>query len=144
MPGRCSCPGSSCGCTIQAGPGIVVTGTGTVDSPFEVAVDTRSVTIDQSSAGALDLSQFRGDAVVNVNLAANVTSIILPDVPGTRIELVLTQTVAGRTVVWPASVKWPGGTQPVLSTVAGRIDWISLRQVTATQWLGRTLGIGMA
>lgn len=143
MPGRCSCPGSSCGCAIQAGPGVRVAGTGTVDTPFVVSLDTRSVAIDQSSAGALDLSSYSGDPVVNVNLLANVTSVLLPDVAGTRIELVLTQGAASRTVVWPASIKWAAGSAPVLSTVVGRMDWISLRQITATQWLGRVLGAGI-
>jgi hypothetical protein len=32
----------------------------------------------------------------------------------------------GRTVTWPANVKWPGGTAPTLSTAAGAEDIISL------------------
>jgi len=31
-----------------------------------------------------------------------------------------------QTVTWPATVKWPGGTAPTLSTAAGAIDLISL------------------
>lgn len=143
MPGRCSCPGSSCGCAIQAGPGIQVEGTGTVDTPFIVSIANRSISIDQSSQGALDLTPYFGDPVVNVSLGANVTGVLLPDAAGTRIELVVTQGAASRTIVWPTSIKWAAGAPPVLSAAVGQTDWISLRQVTASQWLGRVLGSGI-
>lgn len=35
---RCNCAGSSCGCSIIAGPGAIVTGTGSANNPYTVSV----------------------------------------------------------------------------------------------------------
>jgi hypothetical protein len=41
------------------------------------------------------------------------------------------------TVAWPASVKWPGGTAPTISTSNDAIDLITLSTIDAgTTWLG--------
>ena len=43
------------------------------------------------------------------------------------VQLILVQDATGsRTVTWPATVKWPGGTAPTLSTGAAAVDIISL------------------
>ena len=43
------------------------------------------------------------------------------------VQLILVQDGAGsRTATWPATVKWPGGTAPTLSTASGAIDIVSL------------------
>jgi hypothetical protein len=48
-----------------------------------------------------------------------------PSGPG-RYQLMLVQDATGsRTATWPASVKWPGGTAPTLSTAANAIDIIT-------------------
>jgi hypothetical protein len=45
---------------------------------------------------------------------------------GGKYDLILTQDGTGsRTVIWPASVKWPSGTAPTLSTAPGAVDTIS-------------------
>lgn len=45
---------------------------------------------------------------------------------GTTLVLKLTQDGTGsRTATWPATVKWPNGTAPTLSTAAGSVDIIS-------------------
>lgn len=61
---------------------------------------------------------------------------------GTSVALAVTQDATGsRTVTWPSSVKWPGGTAPTLTTTASAIDWIQLDCVDGTNWYGRTLGL---
>lgn len=44
------------------------------------------------------------------------------------LTLAITQdATGGRTVTWPASVKWPGGTAPTLTTTGGKKDVITFR-----------------
>lgn len=138
MPGRCSCAGSSCSCSVVAGNGIQVRGTGSNDNPFivELAATPSTITID--SAGPLDLSAFTGIASVLVTLNANATSLVLPTQG--IIELAVLQGTGGsRTITWPAAVKFPGGTEPVLSTAVGRYDWVRL-VYAGNVWLGQLVG----
>ena len=45
---------------------------------------------------------------------------------GGKYDLILVQDGTGsRTVTWPASVKWPGGTKPVLTSTANATDTVS-------------------
>ncbi|WP_448191260.1 hypothetical protein [Azospirillum sp. sgz301742] len=65
--------------------------------------------------------------VFPVSLTANVTSIVLQNVPATgrHVEILITFTqdaTGGRTVAWPASFKWPGGTAPTVSSTASAAD----------------------
>lgn len=45
-----------------------------------------------------------------------------------------------RTVTWPASVEWPGGTNPVLSTIGGRADKF-IFTADGTYWYGSVGGL---
>jgi hypothetical protein len=61
-------------------------------------------------------------------------------------ELVLTQDGTGsRTVTWPGSVKWAGGTPPTLSTAADAVDRLVFSSVDGgTTWYGNVVGLGYA
>lgn len=137
MPG-CNCAGASCGCRIQAGQGAVVTGTGTASNPFVISTAITAFTIEQGSDGPLDLSSYAGDVAVTVNLNANVTSITLPDAPGTRLEIFFALGTAGATISWPAGVRWVGAA-PSAPTTVGQALWTTLRQA-AGFWAGMTVG----
>jgi hypothetical protein len=51
-------------------------------------------------------------------------------------------TGGGRTITWPASVKWPGGTAPTLSTAVGARDLIVLETVDGgTTWFASLAGL---
>jgi hypothetical protein len=60
--------------------------------------------------------------------------------------LVLTQDATGsRSATWPASVKWPGGVAPTLTTTPGKTDIVTL--ITYDQgaaWRGFTSGLNYA
>ena len=57
------------------------------------------------------------------------------------VQLILVQDgVGSRTATWPATVKWPGGTAPTLSTAAGAIDIISLVWDGAAYYGSSSLG----
>lgn len=77
-----------------------------------------------------------------LTLSGNITALTLPQpTPGRRLELMLRQdATGGRTVAWPASVKWPAGAAPVLTATASRLDWVELRAIDNSQWLGRVIG----
>lgn len=139
MPG-CNCPGQSCGCAIQAGSGVRVAGVGTAKNPFVVSLDNAPVTIDQTAAGALDLSSYSGDRIITVNLQQNATSVILPNAPGTRLELLVVTPTVGRTVTWPAGIRWAGGNAPAAIGTAGKANWVALHQA-AGFWVGALLGV---
>jgi hypothetical protein len=78
------------------------------------------------SAGALTLNLDTG-SVFDVVLTANVTSLILANPPATgragSATLILRQdATGGRTLAWPASVRWAGGMPPVVTPAANAID----------------------
>lgn len=60
--------------------------------------------------------------------------------------LILTQDTTGsRTVTWPASVDWAGGTAPTLSTGANDVDVLTfLTTDGGTTWLGFSAGLDMS
>jgi hypothetical protein len=91
---------------------------GNEDSSFTSASVSGSVTVDLDTA-----------RVHRLTMTGNVTSVTFSNVPtsGTAagLTLYLVQDGTGtRTVTWPASVKWPGGIAPVLSTAASAVDVI--------------------
>lgn len=145
MPGGCGCGGSSCGCSIIAGPGLIVTGTGNSSAPFQITLAPTANTVNVTVAGPLDLSSFGGYSTVLVNLSANATSVVLPTAgvaPG-RIDMLVQQGAGGsRLITWPAPIVWPGGTEPVLTTTNGAIDWITLIQAGGI-WAGVRTGANL-
>lgn len=62
------------------------------------------------------------------------------------LDLLLTQdATGGRVPTWPASVKWPLGTAPVLSTAAGSVDHLVFFTVNGgTTWYGNLVAKGYA
>lgn len=98
----------------------------------EITKYSESDSSPSSSSGTLTLDMDNGN-IFNVTLTENVTTLTISNVPptgGVNIVLVLTQDATGsRTVTWPASVKWAGGTQPTLTTTANAIDIITMFSV---------------
>jgi hypothetical protein len=82
-----------------------------------------------------------------ITLTANCTFTLTGAQTGqvTMLELVLAQdATGGRTVTWPASVRWVGGA-PVLSTAANAVDRVTLTTYDGgTTWYGDLTGKGYA
>ncbi|MDB5162667.1 MAG: hypothetical protein JWO54_287 [Candidatus Saccharibacteria bacterium] len=82
--------------------------------------------------------------VFNVNLTAAVTFSFAGAVNGTSSSfgLHITQGSGGNySVSWPASVKWPDGTAPTLSTQAGSTDILVFESINGgTTWFGSFVG----
>lgn len=84
--------------------------------------------------------------VHTATLDANCTFTLTAPASGTScvIELYLTQDGTGsRTVTWPGSVVWVGGSAPTLSTAAAAVDRIILETLNGgTTWFGVMVGSG--
>ncbi len=97
-----------------------------------------ALTIDASSTSGW---------VKTITLTGNCTFALTGATSGraTTLELVLTQDATGsRTVTWPTTVKWSGGS-PTLSTAAAAVDRVVLVTYNGgTTWLGDLVGKGYA
>ena len=87
----------------------------------------------------LDLSSYVGDLVITVNLSANVTDIILPNAPGTSLDLIFVLATAGRTV---AMTTPPRGQALIAPGTVGKANWFQLRQTSAF-WASVIFGINI-
>jgi hypothetical protein len=94
-----------------------------------------------SSSGAAKTIDLEDANVHDVKLTANCT-LTFSNPPasgkGGSFTLILRQDGSGsRTVTWPASVKWPSGTEPTLATDANDLDVLSFVTVSGgSTWLG--------
>lgn len=86
--------------------------------------------------------------VYDTTLTANVTVTLVAGSAGSVSELSIIHrqdATGGRTVTWPASVKWPNGAAPSPNTAVNAINIYSLFTVDGgTTWFGFLAGRGMA
>ncbi len=60
---------------------------------------------------------------------------------GCSFAVYLRQAAANRAVVWPASVRWSGGTAPTISTTANAVDIVVFESIDGgTTWYGSLVG----
>ncbi len=99
-----------------------------------------NVTLVQTT-GTIDIDLTTGNSF-DVLLTENATiTISFPPDTGNYgqfvIKFIQDASAGAFTVTWPASVKWPGGTAPVITTSNSAIDEITLRTIDAgTEWRG--------
>ena len=84
--------------------------------------------------------------VFQLGLTGNVTYTFTNPPPTTKAGsftlIQIQDATGGRTVTWPASVKWPGGVAPVISSGATDIDIFTfLTRDAGTTWYGFTGGM---
>ena len=96
------------------------------------------------SGGALTLDLSLGN-VFEVSLNANVTSLTIsnPSPTGNACSFTLVFTADGtaRTVTWPGSVSWPGGTAPTLTSTNAKKDFFVFYTSNAgSSWAGLIVG----
>jgi hypothetical protein len=101
------------------------------------------------SAGVLNLDLDTG-SVFEVLLTANVTSLTLANPPATgragSATLILKQdSTGGRTLTWPSSVRWAGGTAPVITPAANAVDvYAFVTRNAGVTWFGFPGGQGFS
>jgi hypothetical protein len=92
------------------------------------------------SAGALTLDLATG-SVFEVTLTENVTSLILANPPaagraGSATLIIKQDATGGRTLAWPGSVRWAGGTQPLVTQAANAVDLYAFITRDTAIWYG--------
>ena len=94
-----------------------------------VALDRSTVTAVTPVAGVATLDYALGD-YFTLAPTANVTSIVFTNLPGSgkgaSLMLRFTQDTTPRTVAWPASFKWAGGSVGAVSTASGAVDVLAI------------------
>lgn len=92
---------------------------------------TQTVDYTAGNAYQLDLESATGNVTVTLSN---------PPSTGTYGEIIIRveqDSTTPRNLVWPASVKWPGGTAPTISTGANAVDIVTLKTWDAgTTWYG--------
>lgn len=96
-----------------------------------------------TATGAVTVNLASGN-VHKLTLTGNVTLTLSGSTASVAcaVSLYLLQDGTGsRIVTWPASVKWPGGVAPTLSTGAAKIDLVTLETIdNGTTWYGSLAG----
>lgn len=100
--------------------------------------DMSTVTALSSSSGVVNLDCSLGD-YYTLALTENVTSITFSNLPGSghgASKMVrITQDSTARTVAWPASFKWAGGSAGAVSTASGAVDVLAISSFdNGTTW----------
>ena len=97
-------------------PGATLDVSGTIVSRRIAATFGATMTVDWSKGNIQSLA-----------MTANVTSMTFSNpVDGAKYILMIKQDATGsRTIAWPATVRWPGGTAPTLTTTANKTDYIT-------------------
>ena len=135
---------------------IATTGNNIVITAVAADVDFIASNVDMNEAPFLDFTvgqqlqitiagtftiDYRQGQSIHTTLNQNITSIVINNVPASgklaQIELEITQDASvARTITWPGSVQWPGGTAPDLSTLSSKhLVHLRSRDGGAT-WLG--------
>lgn len=120
--------------------------TGGLNDPISIPGATLSKYREPTSAptissGTLALN-LNTAQVFLVSLDANVTTFTVSNTPADSntlvgFTLILTADGTARTITWPASIKWAGGTAPTLTSTNLKKDVLSFITTAAgTTWLG--------
>ncbi len=99
-----------------------------------VAASSTAVTIPNPDTATMN----------HVTLTGNCTFTFPTATAGRSFTLALKQGTPGsRTVTWPASVKWAGGTAPTLTTTTNAVDRFRFQCDDGATWAGSTIGLDM-
>jgi len=93
------------------------------------STDMSTVSTLTSSSGVVNIDCSLGD-YFTITLTENVTSITFSNLPasghGASKMVRITQDSTARTVAWPASFKWAGGSAGAVSTASGAVDVLAI------------------
>ena len=119
-----------------------ITGTLSAQTDLQAALDAKAANRDAVSAlatsGSVAVDAALGD-YFTLALAGNVSTFTFSNLPGSghgcTLAIRITQDSTPRTVGWPASFKWAGGTPPAVSTASGAVDLLIITTFdNGTSW----------
>jgi hypothetical protein len=117
-------------------------GAGDYVFPAKVTVNGQGVSAqnDAGNSGAAKTIDWNDGNCQKLTLTGNCTLTLSNPVAGATYLLRISQDATGsRTITWPAAVHWSGGTAPVLTTTASRVDLIAL-YYDGTSYFGSQVG----
>lgn len=99
---------------------------------------TGNAEADNGNSGTAKTVDWNNGNLQKITLTGNCTLTFTAPAGPTELAFRLIQDATGtRTVTWPASVKWPNATAPVLTITAGAVDLIYLTY-NGTNYYGRS------
>lgn len=116
-----------------------------IDKLNKVSADASKTDINATVGGTTTLDCSLGSNFY-VTMGTGSTTIAFSNVPtdiqGFKVTVYIVQdSVGSRTVTWPASISWPAGTAPTLTTTGSRVDIFEFRTLNnGTRFFGRTIG----
>ncbi len=126
---------------------------GTADSPTVVNMakaasgGQETISTNASATGAVTLNLANGN-VFNLTLTGDVTFTFSGATSGKACSFaayIRQDATGGRTITWPASVDWAGGTPPTMSTAANALDIVVFETLDGgTNWYGSLVGTAFA
>lgn len=147
MPRGCGCAGNSCGCLIEAGPGLNISGTGNATEPYLLSLQ-ESVPVELGPytvpGAGVDLTNIvDGNAIVRVEYEVDLFFQFSDNAPaGTRVEVRL-QPSFGSTLEFVGNVWTPvGTTEPIPAPASGNI-WLSAVKMDTLNWFVQVINVAL-
>lgn len=126
---------------------ITVTTTGLIQTAGRIDMTTYSENSSSITSSATQNIDCSLATIFPITLSTSITTLTFSNIPATgrvfSMTLFITQAGGGsKTITWPASVKWSGGTTPTLTTTNGKVDVITLVTFDGgTIWYGFVGGL---
>jgi hypothetical protein len=92
----------------------------------QVAVVMPASSVPTATTQTLDWNSGNLQVVDLASATGNVTLTMSNPVAGASYGIKIIQGANARNIVWPASVKWPGGVPYSVSTVSGAVDFVTM------------------
>lgn len=94
-----------------------------------------------SSGSALTLPDVTTATIHNITLTANCTFTFPAATSGKSFIVRIAYSSSGLNITWPASVVWPNGVAPTLTSTVAKRDVFSFACISSGEWMGFTAGL---
>lgn len=145
MPRGCGCAGNSCGCLIEVGPGLNVSGTGNATEPYLISLE-ESVPITMGpytvAGSTADLTNVAdGNAIVSVDYEEDIFFKFSDNAGiGTRVEVRLMPSF-GAVLTFTGNVWTEVGSGNTIPAPAAGNWWLSAVKMDSFNWFVRALNV---